>query len=156
MEKMSLLSEKFEAREFEEWISPWQGASKKDKRLYLDNNTSLELFVHIGKFIFPNFIEINGLVFIEDFVNPELITCFAHYPDAEKYQASFTRLNIADYFNESVSKSNSDIYNAALEVIKVGWELSLKNLFPHLEFVVETLNEDAYDTCIWFYQKQAR
>jgi hypothetical protein len=154
MEKVSLLSEEFEAREFNRWISGWKNVSGTGKRLYLDENVSLELFVHIGKFIFPDFIEIKGLVFIKELVNPELITCASDYPGAEEYQASFNRLDIAMYFNQSVSTSNNDIYNAALEVIKTGWELSLKKLFPHLVFVVETSNEEAYGPYVWFYQKQ--
>jgi hypothetical protein len=153
MKIISLLSEKFEGREFEEWTSNCEGININDKRFYLDNNISLELFVHVGKLIFPNFIEINGLVFIEEFVDLELINPSSSFLCSEEYQASFNRLNLAMYFNQSVSESNDDIYDAALEVIKVGWNLSLSRLYPNIEFVVEISHEEACGPYVWFYQK---
>jgi hypothetical protein len=72
MKIVSLLSKKFEESEFTEWILACK-TCKTDKRFYLNNNISLELFIHIGRFIFPSFIKIKGLVFIEELVCPELI-----------------------------------------------------------------------------------
>ena len=151
MKYISLLSETFEAPEFQKWVS---NCNVTDKRFYLDNNISLEMFVHIGKFIFPNFIEIDGLIFIEELVNPAHINPANRRLSLEEYQASFNRLNLAMYFSQSAS-SHDDLWNAALEIIKAGWLHSLEKLYPNIEFVVETSHEDAYDPYIWFYQKQA-
>ncbi|MED5525229.1 MAG: hypothetical protein VX447_10830 [Pseudomonadota bacterium] len=151
MKSISLLSEKFEAPEFQKWVS---NCKVTDKRFFLDNNIDLELFVHIGKFIFPNFIEVKGLIFIEELVDPALINPSSSHLSLEEYQASFNRLSLAIYFNQSASCSN-DLWNAALEITKVGWLHSLKKLYPNIEFVVQTSHEEAYDPYILFYQKQA-
>lgn len=155
METKSILACHFEPERFLEFAEKCGQPEEVTKQFYLNHSCNLELFVHVGRLIFPEFVVVNELVFISEFVNPNNMGKNQTRLSTKDYQASFNRLNLADYFNSSVANSNVDIFNAALEVVKNGWEQSLSKLYPNHKFVIETsnaFNASDDEPCIWFYQ----
>lgn len=139
----------FVAEKYNQWRNACESPEHVTKQFYLNNNIELEMFLHIGKFIYPDFCVIEGMVFLNEF-KPTKEDCVNRGVTCNStWQESFNRVNLADYFSNSFNTSE-DIFLATLEVIYKGWENSLKEAFPERQFVINT--ETNVEPIISFYE----
>ena len=152
------LKKKFVATRFLEWQSETKSFSHEGEYLgklqiehYLDYNFQVEDILHIGHFLFPEFIVKDNLVFLsgrepDTDWNPERTSS-----SKQEWQSSFTRLNLWDEFSATTSDAE-DIWIALAELIEKSWRMALHANFPDRNHIIETSFEEGYDPYVWFYE----
>lgn len=138
--------------------SEWQRLQKEPFTLwnYIDARSDVELAAAFSKLFYPDFVEIDGQIFLAEQYSENALDQWRQYFDGDKQKVEqmINHVHIIDLFNNNASDVyKPELYEYLGKVLTVCWNHALQDMFPTKQFVMEyTTDDQEYGPTITFYQ----
>src|SRR4051812_441267 len=119
---------------------------------YVNMRADLDLAIAFSKLYWPDFVEIEGYVFLAETYNHTLFQLWKHDPKIERHEieAFCNTVRIRDRFlnsSEILERPTSNLFSDALldyfaQVLMKCWRHALTEVFPERKFVFESWRDN--------------
>ncbi len=144
-------------KKFKEWKEKWEKPDEMDWLSYLSFNCHPEDVLIVGKLFFPEFIERDGLIFLEikfdEGIYSEWVARLGN--DFISIQNVINHVHIYDLFAHCEDDVEDDVFIDICEMLKSTWEIRLKKLYPSISVCVESsFSDQDYGPTLKVYQRK--
>lgn len=140
-------------RRYEVWKNRWQNPDSMDMLKYISFNIHPEDFLIAGSLMMPEFIEVNGCVFLESNYSESVYNRMQSDSDSQAIEKGMNHMYVYDLFGHAPQDVENVIFERIAEFLQISWSMCLARKFPGKNMIVEYLNsENQYGPSLTIYQ----
>lgn len=157
MSKVEVINPFIGLSKYPEWKSRWSDQDGLNIYSYISYTCDPEDVLVMSRLFFPDFVCVDGCVFLDFKYSPGMVGLLSSYSDMEKMdvEMSVNRFSLYDAFFGVGDKVDDLIYEQLCGVLVVSWGMALGKVFPGVEFKFESGNlESDYGPSLTFCKRR--
>lgn len=143
-------------KKFNAWRDNWVDKSSISIIDYINFNIDPNDLIIIGKLFFPDFVEVDGSVFLkEKYTRENYLMWLKDIEDPVEIEKVINHVHIYDLFSNTEYDVEEFIFEEVAKILAFSWRLCLDSFFKEKKFNVIYSNTDKdYGPTITFYQQK--
>lgn len=156
MIKKSLIDEPHDLVRYDAWEAQWEEPETLGLHEYISEKCHPEDVLICSRLFFPEFIVVDNCVLLyERYEENNFLAWKLKFPQENSaVEKMINHTHVYDLFGSIADNVSDSVFNQLCIVMKCSWRMTLKEVFPEKEFIIESSNDDAeYGPTLTFYQK---